>query len=67
MNEQEVELWERLQTVANENYDGHLTVLKFTTNWRIGFVTPTDRDQIDEMAAGNSFEEAAQHALAKVS
>lgn len=65
MNSQEIELWDRLQTDANEKYDGHLTVLKFTTNWRIGFLTPVDRDQIDELAVGSSFAEAARNALAR--
>lgn len=65
MNEQEMELWAHLQEVANEKHDGHLTVLKFTTNWRVGFFTPAERDQIDEMAAGSSFAEAARNALSK--
>ncbi|WP_126623202.1 hypothetical protein [Oceaniglobus ichthyenteri] len=67
MNEQEMELWKQLQEVANKEYDGHLTILKFTTNWRIGFVTPAEREQIDQMAVGSSFAEAARNALSKSS
>jgi hypothetical protein len=67
MNEQEMELWKQLQEVANKKYDGHLTILKFTTNWRIGFFTPAEREQIDEMAEGSSFAEAARNALSKSS
>ncbi|TKW63712.1 MAG: hypothetical protein DI616_19280 [Paracoccus denitrificans] len=64
MTELEIELWQRLQKVAAEKHDGHLTILKFTTNWRVGFFTPAEREQVDEMAVGNSFAEAAQNALA---
>ncbi len=65
MSPDEIELWERLQKVANDRYDGHLTILKFTSNWRIAFRTPSDRDQIDEMVSGSTFIEAAQKVLAK--
>ena len=63
MTEQEIELWKRLQEVADEKHDGHLTILKFTTNWRIAFATPAEREQIDKMTVGSSFAEAAQKAL----
>ncbi|TIL33924.1 hypothetical protein [Mesorhizobium sp.] len=63
MSDEEIDVWERLVEVANRDYDGHLTILKFTTNWRIGFVTPSDRDMIDEMVTGNTFAEAAYKLL----
>jgi hypothetical protein len=34
------ELLAQLQRKADEHRDGHLTICKFTTNWRIGFVAP---------------------------
>ena len=63
MNEQEIDLWKRLQQVADEKHDGHLTIMKFTTNWRIAFITPVEREQVEEMAVGGSFAEAALKVL----
>jgi len=63
MSDEDIETWERLVEVANRDFDGHLTILKFTTNWRIGFVTPSERESIDEMAVGDTFAEAAHKAL----
>ena len=34
------ELLKRLVDIANERFDGHLTIMKFSTNWRVGFGTP---------------------------
>ena len=53
----------KLQDVATSKHDGHLTILRFTTNWRVGFVTPTSRDDVNELAAGTTFAEAAARAL----
>src|ERR1700733_2628905 len=50
---------------ADKSFDGHLTVMKFTTNWRVSFTTPSDRDYIDDMSIGKTFPEAAQRALDK--
>ena len=33
------ELLKRLVDIANERFDGHLTIMKFSTNWRVGFGT----------------------------
>lgn len=57
------QLMDALIITAKERFDGHLTIMKFTTNWRVCFGTPTDRDGIHEMEAGKSFEEAAHKAL----
>lgn len=67
MSDEEIAVWERLVEVANRDFDEHLTVLKFTTNWRVGFVTPPDRDHIEEMAVGPTFAEAAYVALSRYS
>jgi hypothetical protein len=53
-----------LQAVALADYDGHLTIMRFTTNWRVGFFTPNDREDIQQLAVGRSFAEAAAKALA---
>jgi hypothetical protein len=54
----------RLVEIANEKADGHLTIMKFTTNWRVGFFTPRDHDDIENLQAGKTFEEAANAAIA---
>lgn len=33
------ELFELFCDIANKRYDGHFTLMKFTTNWRCGFGT----------------------------
>lgn len=53
----------KLQEVANAKFDGHLSIMKFTTNWRVGFRTPNFREDIDNMATGQTFSEAATRAL----
>lgn len=62
----EIVLMKRLQEVANEKFNGHLSILKFTTNWRISFETPSNRDDISRMAVGLTFGEAARKALENV-
>ena len=57
------EPFDELVNYANEHFDGHFTVMKFTTNWRVGFGTPMDREDIEQMCEGKTFEEAAQRAL----
>ena len=59
------QLMRDLERVAREHFDGHLTIMRFTGNWRIGFGTPEDRFDIGEMPVGRSFEEAACAALAR--
>ena len=61
-----LDLLNELIAVADKDFDGHLTIMKFTDNWRVGFGTPHGRHDIDDMAAGKSFEEAARSALAQV-
>ena len=58
------EIWDKCVEHANKYYDGHLTLLKFTTNWRFCFGTfhPADYKEgyqlIELMAVGKSAEEA---------
>lgn len=57
------ELLAQLQRVADEEHDGHLTICKFTTNWRIEFITPNDRSDIEKLHEGFTFTSAARKAL----
>ncbi|MCK4204257.1 hypothetical protein J3U99_05710 [Brucella pituitosa] len=63
MTDEDIDTFDKLVKIANSEHDGHLAILKFTTNWRVGFVTPEDREMISEMAVGDTFAEAATHAL----
>jgi hypothetical protein len=59
----------RLEAIANAEFDGHFTVMKFTTNWRVCFGTPMEAyseergDKDKEMCEGRTFEEAAVAAI----
>ena len=52
--------------IANEQFDGHYTVMKFTTNYRVEFGTlhANDYDELREviqgMAEGKTLEEACK-------
>lgn len=57
-------LMEALVSHADKHHDGHFTVMKFTTNWRVGFGTPGAREDIQTMCSGATFAAAAWRALA---
>src|SRR5262245_37806797 len=59
----DVALFRDLVGVAEQVSDGHFTVMRFTTNWRVGFCTPEDREEISRMWEGRTFAEAALRAL----
>jgi hypothetical protein len=40
-----------------------LTIMKFTTNWRVGFGTPANQEDVYRMPQGATFREAAEAAL----
>lgn len=48
--------------LAEEDFSGHLTIMKFTTNWRVGYGTPSDdghtRDFIGCLTEGKTLYEA---------
>lgn len=59
------------ETVAKERYNGHFTLLRFTTNWRFCFDTiefssdPKEwRENINKMYEGKTMESAILKALA---
>lgn len=43
--------------------DGHFTVMRFTTNWRVMLGTPADRDDITGAFEGATFNEAVYRLL----
>jgi hypothetical protein len=49
MSPKEHEMLDELLTLTVTESDGHLTIMKFTTNWRVALWTPEHRDQIPEM------------------
>jgi hypothetical protein len=59
----ENQLLNTLMKVAKVRHGGHFAIMKFTTNWRVCFGTPADRDDIQEMPVGDTFAEAAAKAL----
>jgi hypothetical protein len=63
MNDDDMDMMVHLLAVAKERYDGHLTIMRFTTNWRIDFYQPQDRDQIEAMPCGATLAEAGAAAL----
>lgn len=66
MGPDDIKLLDRLVKISEAAFDGHLSILKFTTNWRVSFETPEDREEIDKMAVGNSFKEAALTLLNRI-
>lgn len=45
---------------ANKNYDGHFSLFKFTTNWRVCYGTVCSRGDIGQMHYGNTMDEVLQ-------
>lgn len=54
----------RLTDIARNQFDGHFTIMRFTTNWRVGFDTPERYEDILRMSEGETFYDAAVAALA---
>lgn len=59
----DIEILSRLIQVALLNHDGHLTIMRFTTNWRVSFETPNDYMDIQSMPSGETFAEAGVQLL----
>lgn len=57
---------EYAEKFAAKHSDGHFTIMKFTTNWRVSFSTPNDREEIAEMAVAPTLEEAVRIAVARI-
>lgn len=57
---------EQLIKIANEKYDGHFTILKFTSNYRVCFGTIFETaTQTRYMAKGKTLDEAITEAINK--
>jgi hypothetical protein len=67
MDTSDLKLLEQLVDHANRHHDGHITIFKFSTNWRVGFETPEgDMRQDNDLSllpVGKTFAEAARAAL----
>ena len=64
----DAELFVELTRIANEQFDGHFTGMKFTTNWRVCFGTlAAGRAHIRKMPEGQTFSEAANKAIKTLS
>ena len=59
----DTELFAKLVEIANEEFDGHVTIMKFTTNWRVGFGTVNERFEVDALPCGETFAQAAIKAI----
>ena len=60
------ELIAKLTNLANKHADGHFTIAKFTTNYRVGLGTPSERDDFDQMAVGLTLESAIETLIRNV-
>jgi hypothetical protein len=58
-----LELLKMCEEIAKEKYDGHFTLMKFTTNWRFCFGQPFNYDEIQMMAGGKTIIEAIQRGI----
>lgn len=56
-----------LMGLAKGYSDGHFTVMKFTTNWRVSLKTITSMEQIESMAEGRTLEEAIANLVEQLS
>ena len=59
----DLEIIEKLTELANQWSDGHFTICRFTTNWRVAFDTPDSRCDVCRMYEGKTLEEAARAAI----
>lgn len=65
----ELTQFDLLKAYASKYYDGHFTVMKFTTNYRVGFGTihannyDELREEIARMAEGKSLESACLNCI----
>lgn len=63
MTARDAKMFMRLVAIADALSDGHMTIMKFSGNWRVAFHTPADREDVENMAAGLTFYEAAEVAI----
>ena len=56
-------LLEQVQNIAKAEFDGHYTIMQFTTNVRVGFRTPFDREDIENVKAFSTLRQALEYAV----
>jgi hypothetical protein len=56
-------LIQELTKISDMYFDGHFTIIRFTTNWRVGFTVPESREDIEKMAAGETLKQAIDRCL----
>lgn len=59
-------LLKQFKACADLYADGHYTIMRFTTNYRACFGTPTSRTDIEGMAVGMTIEEAVRKCLSEM-
>ena len=52
-----------LERTALSRSDGHFTIMRFTTNWRVCLGTPESRDDITDMTEGETLMDAVRNLL----
>ena len=68
-NDKLAELMAAATTLAKTKADGHLTILKFTSGWKVALSTPdldsrgAGREQVAMLPTFKTLEEALQHLL----
>lgn len=60
------ELIDLLSTLAIVASDGHFTIMKFTTNWRVGLWTAESPEDIDRLTPGATLREAIGRLLIQI-
>jgi hypothetical protein len=65
LNLQDLETFQRLVNHAARHHDGRLTIYRFMTNWRVGFISPSEREDVEAASEGKTFREAANNALSR--
>ena len=52
-----------LEFIANNGFDGHFTVLSFTTHYKFAFGTVTEREDIENLAPYDNINDAIENAI----
>jgi len=56
-----------IRLISKKHFDGHFTIMKFTTNYRISFGSqPDTRKKIEAMASGSTLLDALIGAIQKI-
>lgn len=63
MDTETIELLEKCEHIANQKYDGHFTIMRFTTNWKFCFGQPLSYDEIQLMSTGKTLKEALEKGI----